>query len=188
LQLLVSAIDRTESGLPSAFPDRFWNAIRHLSNDEWYEGIQLVSSYCRVFCLLVAILVGLAAAGWDDAPAAAIVWEPVATLEDPDVDPVSPKHRRTPILPPRRVPNATVLSLWHILPFEGPRAAQRFAFSLRIPRAPPVELLVKRDEDTGSLQCDGSGRHSQREGRVRSWKERCFAGEENAMFSREAWW
>jgi len=133
--------------------------------------------------LLAAILVGLAATGWDDAPAAAIVWEPVAaTLEDPDVDPVSPKHHLTPILPPRRLPKATVVLLWHILPPQEPRAAQRFAFSLRIPRAPPVELLVKKDENTGSLQCDRSGKHSQRNGRVRSWKERCFGEEESPMF------
>jgi len=141
-----------------------------------------VSSYCRVFFLLAAILVGLAATGWDDAPAAAIVWEQVATLEDPDADPVSPKHHLIPILPPRRLPNVTVVLLWHILPPQEPRAAECFAFSLRIPRAPPVELLVKKDEDTGSLQCDGSGRHSQRKGRVRSWKERCFWEEESPIF------
>jgi len=146
--------------------------------------VQLVSSYCRAFFLFAAILVGLAATGWDDAPAAAIVWEPVATLEDEsDVDdPVSPKHHLTPILLPRCVANAPVLLLWHIPPSQGLRDVQRFAFSLRIPRAPPVELLVEKNEDTGSLQCDGSGKHSQGKGRVRSWKERYFCGEESPMF------
>src|SRR6266542_2112655 len=139
LQLLVSAIDRTESGLPSAFPDRFWNAIRHLSNDEWYEGIQLVSSYCRVFFL-----------------SAAIVWEPVATLEDPDVDPVSPKHHLTPshtdsILPPWCVPNATGVLLCHVLPSQAPHGAQRFAVSLRIPRAPPGEAPPAHPPGCNSL-------------------------------------
>src|SRR6266508_813589 len=105
-----------------------------------------MSSYCRVFFLLAAILVGLAATGWDDAPAAAIVWERVATLEDdPDVDdPLSPKHHLTPrhtdsILPPWCVPNATGFLLWHVLPSQEPHGAQRFAVSLRIPRAPPVQ-------------------------------------------------
>src|SRR6266508_662529 len=98
-----------------------------------------MSGHCRVLFLFAAILVGLAATDWDDAPAAATVWERVATLEDPDVDPVSPKHHLTPILPPRRLPNATLVLLWHILPTQDPRAAECFAFSLRVPRAPPVE-------------------------------------------------
>src|SRR6266508_578828 len=141
-----------------------------------------MSGHCRVLFLFAAILVGLAATDWDDAPAAATVWERVATLDPPDVDPVSPKHHLTPILPPRRLPDAAVVLLWHILPAQDPRAAECFAFSLRIPRAPPVELLVKKDENTGSLQCDRSGKQSQRNGRVRSWKERCFWEEESPIF------
>jgi len=109
-----------------------------------------VSSYCRAFFLFAAMLVGLAATDWDDAPAAVAVWEQVATLEDdPDVDPVSPKHHLTPphtdsILPPWCVPNATGVLLWHILPSQGPRAAQRVAVSLRIPRAPPSVISQMR--------------------------------------------
>src|SRR6266511_5141444 len=102
-----------------------------------------MSGHCRVLFLFAAILVGLTATDWDDAPAAVAVWERVATLEDPDVDPVSPKRHLTP---PHTdslllwcVPNAAGALLWHILPSQDPRAAECFAFSLRMPRAPPVE-------------------------------------------------
>ena len=117
-----------------------------------------MSSYCRVFFLFAAILVGLVATGWDDAPAAAIVWEPVATLEDdPDVDdPLSPKHHLTArhidsILPPWCVPNATGVLLWHVLPSQEPHGAQRFAVSLRIPRAPPGEAPPAHPPGCNSL-------------------------------------
>src|SRR6266511_5517675 len=82
-----------------------------------------------------------------------MVWEPVATLEDEsDVDdPVSPKHHLTPILLPRCVANAPVLLLWHIPPSQGLRDAQRFAFSLRIPRAPPGEAPPAHPPGCNSL-------------------------------------
>ena len=55
-----------------------------------------MSGHCQALSLFAAILVGLTATDWDDAPAAATAWERVATLEDPDVDPVSPKHHPDP--------------------------------------------------------------------------------------------
>lgn len=104
-----------------------------------------MSRCTRSFFLFAAVLLGLLSpvTGLDDATAAATVWDPPATLDDPDVDPVSPNDHlipphTDPILAPCCVPKATLGLLGQVLPSKGPCAAQPIGLSFRIPRAPPV--------------------------------------------------
>lgn len=99
----------------------------------------------RVAFLFAAILVCMLspAAGLDDVTAAATAWNPLATLDDPDVEQVGPKGHliaphADPILPPCCLPQALLVLVGQVLLSRAPRASQATGLSLRIPRAPPV--------------------------------------------------
>lgn len=100
---------------------------------------------CSRSCFFFAIiLVGLLApvTGLDDATAIALR-DPLARLDDPEVDPVSPNDHPTPltadsILPPLSGLGATLVLLRQVPSSTGQGASQCPGLSFRIPRAPPV--------------------------------------------------
>ena len=98
----------------------------------------------RSFFFFAIILVGLLSpvTRLEDATAVALR-DPLATLDDPDVDPVSPNDHPTPlsadsILPPHTGISATFVSLRHVPPSMRHGIPQCPVLSFRIPRAPPV--------------------------------------------------
>ena len=107
-----------------------------------------MSRYSRSLFLFVAILVGLLspATDLDDMTVAATVRDPLATLDDPDVDPVGIDDHLTsrvtdPIFHSCCLPKASLVLLRQVLPSEGPNAARRRVLSCRITRAPPSANL-----------------------------------------------
>ena len=104
-----------------------------------------MSRCSRSFIFFAIILVGLLSpvTGLEDATLAATVWDPLATVDDPDVDPVSPTEHLTPLdtaptLPPCSIPMAALVLLGQVLSSMGQGASQCRGLSFRIPRAPPV--------------------------------------------------
>ena len=103
-----------------------------------------MSRRSRSFYLAV-ILVGVLSpvTGLDDATAAAMAPDFLATVVEPDVDSACPNDHPSPvnadsILPPHSGSGASLVLLRRAMPSMGQGASENPALSFRIPRAPPV--------------------------------------------------
>jgi hypothetical protein len=103
-----------------------------------------MSRCSRSFFFFVIILVGLSAPITCLGDATAVpLRDPLATVDDPDVDPAGPTDHATwlntdSILPPHSGFGATLVWLRQVPSSVGYGTPQRPALSFRAPRAPPA--------------------------------------------------